>query len=559
VLYIGLGVDFGIHFGMGYASHTREGQPHASALRSAAGSIGPSLALCTLTTAIGFAVFVPTDYRGLAELGLIAAGGMFVILFLFLTFFPALLSSWLQLDSSNSLRGDLHFQLGWWKPFQRRPGVVVLVAGIAFVGSLSLLPRNRFDPNVIDMRDPGTESVEAFNDLLSEPGTAPWYINVVEADLQSAQALADRIQKLPAVERAITLADFVPDQQDEKLEILGDIAMLLDVPAGSKGSDAELSTDEQIQTIRELHDFFGAPWMQEWQSESGRLLEASIAKLRTHLADFLARIEREENAEEALDNLAEVLFAGLPDQIARLRTAVNTGPVGFDDIPAELSQRMLAADGRARVQIFPSRDLSDLEAMKEFVSEVQAVAPGANSVIVNLIEFGDVTVSAFVQALLSAAAVIFALLFGIWRSFRDSALAMAPLLLAAALTGAAMVLLDLPFDFSNVIVIPLLFGIGVDSGIHLVHRWKLQQATSDFLLKTTTARAVFYSALTTTVSFGSLAFSSHNGMSILGTLLTVGMLFTVLCNLVVLPALLDLASRMRWMKESPKAAPPSAG
>jgi predicted RND superfamily exporter protein len=295
--------------------------------------------------------------------------------------------------------------------------------------------------------------------------------------------------------------------------------------------------------------------MQDWHSEDGALLEASIEKLRTHLADFLSRIEREENAEEALADLEEVLFAGLPDQIARLRTAVNTGPIESDDLPTELSLRMLAPDGRARVQIFPSRDLSDLEAMKEFVAEVQAIAPGATSVVVNLIEFGDVTVSAFVQALLSAAVVIFALLFGIWRSLRDSALAMAPLLLAAALTGATMVLLDLPFDFSNVIVIPLLFGIGIDSGIHLVHRWKLQATSSDALLQTTTARAVFYSAVTTTASFGSLAFSSHNGMSILGTLLTVGMIFTVLCNLVVLPALLDVASTTRWPSATPKSAP----
>ena len=429
VLYIGLGVDFGIHFGMGYASHIRAGEPHATALQSAAGSIGPSLALCSLTTAIGFAVFVPTDYRGIAELGLIASGGMFVILLLFLTLFPALLSSWLRLDSADSLRGDLHFRLDWWEPFQRRPGAVLLVAVIAFVGSLALLPRNRFDPNVIDMRDPGTESVEAFNDLLSKPGTAPWYINVVEPDLPRAQALAEQIRKLETVESAITLADFVPDEQGEKLEILGDIAMLLDVPAGSATSDPELSTEKQIGAIRELHDFFGAAWMQDWNSEDGALLEASIEKLRTHLADFLSRIEREENAEEALADLEEVLFAGLPDQIARLRTAVNTGPIESDDLPTELSLRMLAPDGRARVQIFPSRDLSDLEAMKEFVAEVKAIAPGATSVVVNLIEFGDVTVSAFVQALLSAAVVIFALLFGIWRSLRDSALAMAPLLL----------------------------------------------------------------------------------------------------------------------------------
>jgi predicted RND superfamily exporter protein len=117
---------------------------------------------------------------------------------------------------------------------------------------------------------------------------------------------------------------------------------------------------------------------------------------------------------------------------------------------------------------------------------------------------------------------------------------MAPLLLSAVLTGAAMVVMRLPFDFSNVIVIPLLFGIGIDSGIHLVHRWKARIPQDEGLLGTTTARAVFYSAVTTTASFGSLSFSGHNGMSILGRMLTAGMIFTIICNLIVLPALLEL-------------------
>jgi predicted RND superfamily exporter protein len=201
---------------------------------------------------------------------------------------------------------------------------------------------------------------------------------------------------------------------------------------------------------------------------------------------------------------------------------------------------MLTPDGRARVQAFPEHDLQDLAAMKRFVEEVKREAPRATGVVVNLVEFGDVTVESFTQAIVSATLVIALLLFLIWRSGADVLFAMAPLVLSASLTGASMVVMDLPFDFSNVIVIPLLLGIGVDSGIHLVHRFKARIAGDQGLLGTTTARAVFYSALTTTLSFGSLSFSAHNGMSILGRMLTAGMLFTVICNLVVLPALLAL-------------------
>lgn len=540
VLFIGLGVDFGIHLGMSYTAHRRLGRVHEDALDHAIADIGGSLVLCGVTTAIGFFVFVPTDYRGIAELGWIATGGMVVIVFLFVTLFPALLSSWLRVGEIAP-GADVHFRYAWWRPFQQHPAVVRVVAGLAFAGGLALLPASRFDPNVVNMRDDDTVSVQAFNDLLGEPNTAPWYINLVEPDLEAARDAAKRVRELPTVSRAISLADFVPDEQDEKLDILADVAMLLDVPAtpGDTPPAETLSTDEQIAAIRKLHDFFGRPWMQEKHS----LLAASIRKLRGHLGDFLARVEHEGNAREAITSLESILFANLPEQIARMRRAVETGPVDFEDLPAELVARMQAPDGRARVQIFPEQDLEDLVQMKAFVRDVQAVAPGATSVVVNLVEFGDVTVRSFAQAVVSAALLIALLLFVIWRDPLDVVLAMSPLVLSAVLTGAFMVLMRLPFDFTNVIVIPLVFGIGVDSGIHLVHRWKARVPPHEGLLGTTTARAVFYSALTTTASFGSLAFSGHNGMSALGQMLTAGMVFTVICNLVVLPALLDLRRR----------------
>ena len=143
---------------------------------------------------------------------------------------------------------------------------------------------------------------------------------------------------------------------------------------------------------------------------------------------------------------------------------------------------------------------------------------------------------------MSAILSIGILLWVLWRRISDVLLVFAPLLLSSTLTCAAIVLIDQPFNFANVIVIPLLLGIGVDSGIHLVDRSKHMLASEGALLGTTTARAVFYSAITTSVSFGTLAFSSHRGMASLGIVLTIGMTFTILCNLVVLPALIEWRS-----------------
>jgi hypothetical protein len=146
----------------------------------------------------------------------------------------------------------------------------------------------------------------------------------------------------------------------------------------------------------------------------------------------------------------------------------------------------------------------------------------------------------------------------LWRSVNDTALVLMPMGLAAALTVAAAVLLDIPFNFADVIVLPLLLGIGVDSGIHLVHRARVSWDRDQNLLTTSTARAVTYSALTTIGSFGTMGFASHLGLATLGRLLTLGVTFTLLCNLIVLPALIALHGPKRVVLEPDSIANPPA-
>jgi hopanoid biosynthesis associated RND transporter like protein HpnN len=538
ILFIGLGVDFGIHLGMRYADLLARGLGHEEALREAARTVGPSLVLCTITTAIGFFVFVPTEYRGVAELGLISGTGMVIILALTLTFLPALLGSGLRPDPQRIVGARLHFR-GWSYP-RSHARAVRWGAALAGLGAIALLPRVWFEPNVVDMRDPTTESVQAFNDLLDQAGVlSPWFVNAVAADLDEADALAARARELDEVETTLALRDFVPEDQEEKLEILGDLGLMLDAPTSGPPRAAP-TLEVQIGALRDLHDFLDADWVESRRTP----LTRGMRFLRDQLATFLARIEVDEDPEETLATFEKVLLASLPAQIARVRAAIDTTGIGLEDLPDELRRRMVAPDGRARVQIFPAEDLQERGALERFADAVKRVAPDAVGVSVNLVEFGRITVAAFRQALVSALVLIGLLLLLLWGRLSDAAFALAPLLLAALLTTASVVLLGLSFNFTNVVVIPLLLGIGVDSGVHLVHESRQYTRPEEVdLLSTTTARAVFYSALTTTLSFGSLALSDHRGMQSLGILLTVGMMLTVVCNLVVLPALLDLRRR----------------
>ena len=535
VLFIGLGVDFAIHHGMNYLELRRRGDDHAAALRGATEICGTSLVLCALTTTIGFYAFVPTDYLGVAELGLIAGTGMIVILAQTLTLLPALMTLGLQPSDTERLRAARRRHVLGAACLHRHPHGVLVVSGLLAVGSLALVPRLRFDPNVVRMRNPDTESVQAFNELLADRDIAsPWTIDWIAPDLEVAVANAKGARDLDVVKRALTLADFVPADQPEKLEILADLELMLE-PMRREGANAlPESVEMQVAALRELRDFLAASKIDDKRSP----LRDSIQLLRRQLDEFLERVDRERDPAGALARLEQVLLGNLPQQIARLRGALTPGPVTIADIPDEIVRRMRAPDGRSRVQIFASENLEDEGALARFSDSVRGILPDATGMAVDLVEFARTTVDALRQALVVALLAIAGIVWLLWRNLSDTLIVILPLLLGALLTLAAMVLLGLSFNFANVVVIPLLLGIGVDTGIHLMHRSK-SAASGEELLETVTARAAFYSAATTIVSFGNLALSSHRGIRSLGILLVVSMCITLFSNLVFLPALLS--------------------
>jgi hopanoid biosynthesis associated RND transporter like protein HpnN len=543
ILFIGLGVDFTIHIGMAYADAFRNDpvgpEAHSRALDFAIRKVGSSLIICTITTATGFYVFIPTDNLGVAELGLIAGTGMILNLILTTTLFPSLLSTFCRLDPERDLGRSMSFENAWWAGLTEKPKLVAFVALVLFgVGTWQAM-QIQFDANVIRMRDPETESVQVFNEMLVEAGRrSPWPMDAIAKDLESATRLARELEKLEVVDFAISLADYVPADQEEKLEILQDIGFMLDVPRGRAENRELPSIQAQIQALTSLRDVLNDPSLEG----DDRLLAKSMRGLRESLDAFLARAEDDAQVDDALARLEDSLLGGLTGQLDRLREATFVDAIDLADLPSQLRKRMLTEDGRARVQIFPSEVLIEEVAFTRFARDVQAVVPSATGLPMNMIAFADATRDSFREALAYALSLISTFLFLLWRRPRPVLLVLAPLLLSNILTVGVMAMAGIAFNFANVVVIPLLLGIGVDSGIHLVHRAEAHAADahSGNLLSSTTARAVFYSALTTTASFGTLALSSHRGVASLGVVLSIGMTLTVMSNLIVLPALLAL-------------------
>ncbi len=537
VLYIGLSVDNAIHFCLRYKELTEQGSTHSKALQRTGKDIGSSLVFCAITTAVGFYAFIPTVFAGVAELGLISGTGMFISLIANLTLLPALLSL-MPLSRREALpkrasgRLDaLLLTLSLRHPVAIRIGV--LSVG---VGALLFLPHITFDRNTLNLRDPESESVTTFRELLAQKNASPWSLAVLTPNARAAGEYTDRLSELDPVDKSITIDDFVPIEQDEKLAIIEDMALIVGPDLFERNQQPRHPTSEQVVA---LHDFMASLETLP-ESKSNRALAAGAERLRDSLRRYADLLETRDKSSqgEMLVDLERSLLASLPERLRSLRASLAGERVSLNDLPEDLVERWMADDGRYRLEVFPKEDLNDNEALGRFVAAVQRVAPDAIGFPVILLEAGDAVVRAFQQAFILSLVAITILLIILMRRKSDALLVLLLLLLAGALTGATSVLLHIPFNFANVIALPLVLGIGVDNGIHMAHRMRTAPPMNGRLLQTSTARAVLFSTLTTIGSFGNLAFSPHRGMASMGQLLSIGIGFTLLCTLIVLPILI---------------------
>jgi predicted RND superfamily exporter protein len=270
-------------------------------------------------------------------------------------------------------------------------------------------------------------------------------------------------------------------------------------------------------------------------------LAAAAAALEDSLTRFRdsTKVLVQDQKTRKLEALDSKLFTSFAGRVAQLQDGLSPEEITLEDLPVHVSQRWLSANGTYRIEAYPDADLTRKGEMKRFVSAVRAIA-GDSATGTPVINLGasDAVKLAFVQAFSYAFIVISALLLFILRSFKETLIVLAPLMLAGLLTAAASVIFELPFNLANIIALPLLLGIGVDSALHILHRYKTALPANGNLLQTSTARAVFFSALTTIVSFGNLATSAHAGTASMGIMLTIGVASTLSCTLLVLPAML---------------------
>jgi hopanoid biosynthesis associated RND transporter like protein HpnN len=522
VLFVGLGVDFGLQYSVRYRAERHEVDGLREALLHAGRRAGAPLTLAALATAAGFLSFLPTDYRGLSELGLIAGAGMLIAFLTSITLLPALLSRLQPRNEPHPLGYAVLAPVDHFLERHRTP--ILVITALVVVGASPLLYWLQFDFNPINLRSPKVESVATYIDLERDPDSRTNDIGAMEPSLAAADEVAAKLRALPQVARVVTLSTFIPDHQDQKLPLIEETAKTLHDALYPKALSQPPTDAQDVgmlnSTVAALNRLAGDA------SSPGAQAARRLAAGMTALA----------NADQATRQRAEVAFVQpLRTALDDLRNLLKAQAITRDNLPPELVRQWLTADGKARLDIAPSGNSNDNARVEAFAHAVQNVEHGATEGPISILQARRTVVTAFLEAGACALLSIAVILWITLRRVGDVLLTLIPLVMAGVVTLEICVVIGLPLNFANIIALPLLLGVGVAFKIYYIMAWREGQTN---LLQSVLTRAVTFSACTTATAFGSLYFSSHPGTSSMGKLLAISLLTTMAAAALFQPILM---------------------
>jgi len=522
VLFVGLGVDFGIQFSVRYRSERFKGEDLKGALAKAAERSAVPLSLAAMATASGFLSFLPTDYKGVSELGEIAGVGMLVAFLSSITVLPALLKLFNPPGEKEPVGYAFLAPLDHFLEKHR----IIVIAGtlLIAIAGLPLLYFLKFDFNPINLRSPKVESVATFLDLRNDPNTGANAINVMTNSEADAKKIEARLEKVPEVLEVRSLDSFVPEDQPAKLKLIAEGAKVLDPALNPDSIDAPPTDAENVEALTESAESL--------RRAAGDAKGPGAAASR-RLADALSKLAASDQATR--DKTQAIFVTPLKVMLAQLKNSLQAQPISLATLPPDLVNSWKAKDGLMRVEALPRGDPNDNETLRSFAGAVLAAEPNAIGGPVSILKSGETVVRAFIHAGLTALVVISLLLWLALRRITDVLLTLVPLLVAGAVTLEICVLIGLPLNFANIVALPLLLGVGVAFKIYYVTAWRTGRTN---LLQSSLTRAIFFSAMTTATAFGSLWLSSHPGTASMGKLLALSLVTTLAAVLLFQPALM---------------------
>lgn len=529
-ILIGLGIDFGIHLLARYVQHRHEGMPRGAALVTTVRDLGPGIITGAVTTACAFFAAAMTEFTGVAELGIIAGGGILLCLTASLIVLPPLVywldRRWRPTQTVHALPVGFLVNSLRTRPIVWSGGVLVVAVAASF-GINDL----RYDHNLLNLQPKHIDSVRWERKLLSGGGRSVWFAVATAATRDELLERKAQFLALPSVERVEEIASLLPNESDERQRQIADLHHRLD------------GLPEQVPLLPALTP-------QQLQAEFGAMqrMMGAISTGAPDAARLAARLDRAmrelapPEVARRLSAFHQLATQRLVDQLREVRSISDPEPPNRSDLPEALAARFIGRQGRHLMRVYAKGDIWDMEALERFVRDTEEVDPQVTGhPIQTYYASRQMQQSYLYAAIYSLLAVLIVLMLD-FQNLGHALLAFAPLLLGLSAMLGILGWFDIPLNAANMIVLPLVLGIGVDNGVHVVHDWRAQ-AGKAYALSPSVAVAMLLCSSTTMVGFCTMMFAKHQGLRTLGQVLTLGIACCLLTSIGFLPPLLRLLSQ----------------
>jgi len=552
-MLIGLAIDFGVHLITRYEEELRRGRPERQALDKAIIYTGQGIFTGAFTTAGAFLAMALTHFKGIQEMGVISGGGLMVCLVPMMTMLPVLLLRGRQNVLDHTFKQEIEKRARIERMWLERPLLVAgITAALCFV-SLVKFHKVHFDYNLLHMQSKGLPAVMYEEKLIKSADKSVLYCAVIARSLPEALELESRITNLPAVASVDSMARYLTEDQTRKMELVGEIKKEL-TPIQFAEVDVEsANVSELSRTLWILHGYIALA-MAEVEKESASNGKDDNKELYENFKSLKRAIEQVRQgmladpalAAVKLASFQQALFNDIRQTFDALKNQDNGDRLRADDLPPALRNRFVSKSGQLYLlQVYPREDVWQRDKQEEFVRQLRTIAPDATGTPVQLYEYTTLLKDSYVQAAWYSLGAIALLVFIHFRSLTCVILSLLPVGVGMIWMVGFMGWFDIPFNPANIMTLPLVIGIGVTSGIHILNRFAEEQTPS--ILTKSTGKAVLVSALNTIVGFGSLVLAKHQGIASLGYVMAVGTATCMIAALTFLPAILNLLAHRGWV------------
>ncbi len=555
-ILIGLAIDFGVHLITRYEEELRRGRSDKVALDKAIVNTGMGVFTGAFTTAGAFFAMALAEFRGVKEMGIICGGGMLVCLVPMMTLLPALLLRGRQNVMDHQLGDVLEGKAAEEMDQRARlenlwlQNPIVTMVAVLGLSALCVWPARRvfFDYNLLHMQSPGLPAV-VFQDKLIHSSTRSVLFAAVVADsLPEATRLVNAITNLPSVSGVETMTSYLTEDQTEKLQLLRSVKQNLASLRFSELDPSPVDLRALTQTLFSLHGYLG---LAANQAKEEPMIYRGILALRAATGELLRRVRMGDPAfvGQRLAEFQRALFTDVHETFRALQNQDASGPMTVHDLPAALKNRFVGLTGKYLIQVYPKKDVWDRKHQQEFIEQLRSVDRQVTGTPVQLFEYTKLLRESYEQAAWYSLGAIVLLVFIHFRSIACVILSLLPVGLGGLWMLAVMGLFKIPFNPANIMTLPLIVGIGVTNGIHILNRFAEELQPS--ILARSTGKAVLVSGLTTIAGFGSLVLAKHEGIESLGWIMSVGVATCMITGLTFLPVLLNLLKRAGWNIKKP--------